>query len=860
MGAARRFLAAISGKCRLHQPNSRYSVMTEKSTFDILWVLLCAMMVFLMQPGFLCLESGLTRSKNNINVAAKNLCDFGLAVFMFYVFGFGLMFGESLSGLIGSGGVLPDFEPGDKWPITFFLFEAMFCSTAVTIISGAVAERLRFFGYLLLTLLVAGLIYPVFGHWAWSGLDAESRLGWLEMYGFYDFAGSTVVHSVGGWVALAAVLVVGPRKGRFPEGSKPQEIPASNLPISILGTFLIWFGWFGFNGGSTLGMTDQVAAIILNTLLAGVTGLLTASVAGIAIRGYTDLRLMINGSLSGLVAITASANAVGSGSALIIGGIGGLIMLGFMTLLERFRIDDAVGAIPVHLGAGMWGTIAVAIFGRPEVLGNGLSSWGQLAVQSLGLIVCGIWAFGLAYVFLRLISRYTSLRVSDHDETIGLNISEHRARTELFDLVQAMDHHAESVDKRRRVPVEPFTEVGIIAERYNRVMDSLDEAERSLVDSRLILQTVFDSIPHLIFVRDANSRYLMVNKALADRAGKTKEEIVGERVTEISSSLLIDRPDFLERDRRIMESGDAYFAEEIENELPNGGKVIERVLVAPLVNDNAEVVGVFGIVEDVTARKTIEGQLRQAQKMEAIGVLAGGIAHDFNNILQPILTNSEIILSENLEPSEEKQLVDRILRSANRAKDLVSKILLYSRQGDSAITSSDMGAVAKEVAGLMQSTLPKFVTLELASSDDLSPVLCDSSQVHQVLLNICINAAQAIATQGKLRIELSNIELDGVLCVSGQELVGKFVRMAVSDTGTGMDEETIKRIFDPFFTTKGVGEGTGMGLSSALGIIQNIGGGIVVSTQLGKGTTFEIYLPVITGEQIERPGSQAGLG
>ena len=834
--------------------------MTEKSTFDILWVLLCAMLVFLMQPGFLCLESGLTRSKNNINVAAKNLCDFGLAVFMFYVFGFGLMFGESFSGLIGLSQFLPDFKPGGEWPITFFLFEAVFCSTAVTIISGAVAERMRFFGYLLLTLVVAGLIYPVFGHWAWNGHGTESRLGWLESYGFYDFAGSTVVHSIGGWVALAAVLVIGPRKGRFPEGSKPQEIPASNLPIAILGTFLIWFGWFGFNGGSTLGMNAQVSGIILNTLLAGVTGLLTASLAGIAIRGYPDLRLMINGSLSGLVAITASANAVGSGSALIIGGIGGLLMLGFTTLLERFRIDDAVGAIPVHLGAGIWGTIAVAIFGNPEVLGNGLSSWGQLAIQLLGLTVCGVWAFGLAYIILRLISLYIPLRVSDHDEHIGLNISEHRARTDLFDLVQAMDHHAESGDRLRRVPVEPFTEVGIIAERYNLVMDSLDEAERSLVDSQLILQTVFDSIPHLIFVRDTESRYLMVNKALADRAGKSKEQIIGGRVTEISSSLLIDRPDFLERDRKIIESGEAYFAEKIENELPNGGTVIERVMVAPLINDNEEVIGVFGIVEDVTARKIIEDQLRQAQKMEAIGVLAGGIAHDFNNILQPILTNSEILLSRDLESPDGQQLVARILRSANRAKDLVSNILQYSRRGESSITSSDMEAVAREVVGLMQSTLPKSITLEFTSTDDLPPVLCDSSQVHQVLLNICINGAQAITSQGKLRVELSNIELDGVVCVSGQELVGNFVRIAVSDTGTGMDEETIKKIFDPFFTTKGVGEGTGMGLSSALGIIQNIGGGILVCTELGKGTTFEIYLPVFAGELIKSAGFRAELG
>ena len=455
----------------------------EKSTLDILWVAISAVLVFLMQAGFLCLESGLTRSKNNINVAIKNLSDLGLAVFIFFVIGFGLMFGESLFGLIGTSQFLPKIESGEMWPVTFFLYEAMFCSTAVTIISGAVAERMRFTSYLLLGVVVAGLIYPVFGHWAWNGLDAGVRLGWLGVWGFYDFAGSTAVHSVGGWVALAAVLVIGPRTGRFPEGGKPLEIPASSLPIAILGTLLLWFGWFGFNGGSALGMNSQVPAIISNTLLAGATGLLVTMIAGLALWGYADVRLVINGSLAGLVAITAGANAVGGVSALVIGGIGGLVMLAVSRLLERLRIDDAVGAVPVHLGAGIWGTLAVALFGRPEVLGSGLSWWEQLGAQLLGVVVCGVWAFGLAYLFLKLISPYIRLRVSAHDEQIGLNVSEHGARTELLDLVQGMDLDVATPVRGRRVPVEPFTEIGIIAERYNRVMDSLEDAERALLDS-----------------------------------------------------------------------------------------------------------------------------------------------------------------------------------------------------------------------------------------------------------------------------------------------------------------------------------------------------------------------------------------
>lgn len=444
------------------------------STIDVLWVLLSAALVFLMQAGFLCLESGMTRNKNNINVAIKNLTDLGISIILFWTFGFALMFGDTWHGWIGLTEFGLDFSQAGVWPVAFFLFQVMFCGTAVTIISGAVAERMRFDGYIILAALVSGLIYPIFGHWAWNGLDIGSSNGWLGQLGFVDFAGSTVVHSVGGWASLATLLIIGPRMGRFPVDGPPQKIPGSNLPVAVLGVVLLWFGWFGFNGGSTLAMNDQVPHILANTILAAGAGLVGALLVGWFTRQRADVDLSINGSLAGLVAITANAHAVSSLSAVIIGVVGGLVMLWTNALLEKFRIDDAVGAIPVHLGAGIWGTLAVALFGQPHLLGTGLSLGAQLAVQFLGIVVAAGWTFGITYLVLRLINPWQPLRVSPEDEKIGLNVSEHGATTEIFDLFNVMAQQAKTGDLSLRAPVEPFTEVGQIAERYNLLMESLE--------------------------------------------------------------------------------------------------------------------------------------------------------------------------------------------------------------------------------------------------------------------------------------------------------------------------------------------------------------------------------------------------
>jgi ammonium transporter len=453
--------------------------MTSAERIDFGWLLVCAALVFFMQAGFTALESGLVRSKNSINVAIKNFANFLIAAALFWLFGFGLIFGADEGGLLGTSSFL--FESDGTFLAAFFLFQLGFIGAATTLMSGAVAERMRFGGYLILAVFVAAVTYPVFGHWAW-GNAAQTGVGesdgWLNDMGFVDFAGSTVVHSVGGWVALAAIIILGPRIGRFGAGAVP--IRGHDLPLTTLGVFILWVGWYGFNGGSTFALTSDVPSVILNTTLAATFGGLVGMALTWRLDPRPDVLTIMNGSLAGLVGITASANMMTAWKAALIGGIAAVVMQLATLALERMRIDDAVGAVPVHLGAGIWGTLAVALLGDVESFPVASSRPEQLGIQLVGIVVCFVWAFGLGFVVLSLINRRFPFRIDEAGEIAGLNIAEHGASTELADLLSDMDEHRRSGDFERPVRVEPHTEVGQIAAEYNRVLATIGRRTDSL--------------------------------------------------------------------------------------------------------------------------------------------------------------------------------------------------------------------------------------------------------------------------------------------------------------------------------------------------------------------------------------------
>jgi len=405
-------------------------------------------------------------------------------VMLFWLLGYALMFGHSWQGWLGTTSFLFTPSPPRAWDSAFLLFQTMFCGTAVTIISGAVAERLRFFSYLLVAIIVSAVIYPIFGHWVWN------QAGWLKQMGFVDFAGSTVVHSVGGWVALAVLLVIGAREGRFPPGGPVRKIQGHNMPLAILGVLLLWIGWFGFNGGSTLALNEAVGGILLNTVLAGSSGMLTALEVDWLWHRRASVESVINGCLAGLVAITAGCHAVDPVSAVLIGGIGGVLVVFGSYGLEHWKIDDAVGAVPVHVFAGVWGTLAVPLFAPPGFFGANVTWITQLWIQMQGIGVCFVWAFGVPFLLLKLVNLILPMRISVEDERLGLNISEHGASSELFDLLNAMEQQATMGDLQKRISVEPFTEAGKIAHQYNRVLDRLHTETVKAQQSATIAQTM----------------------------------------------------------------------------------------------------------------------------------------------------------------------------------------------------------------------------------------------------------------------------------------------------------------------------------------------------------------------------------
>ncbi|CAH0535933.1 Adaptive-response sensory-kinase SasA [Vibrio marisflavi CECT 7928] len=444
---------------------------------NIMWVIFCAGSVFLMQAGFCFLEAGSVRSKNSINVAAKNFCDFCIASALFWVAGFAIMYGSFDNGFSHSYFVLEGINSPAL--LAFFIFQLVFCGTAATIMSGAISERASFSAYLCITLFISAIIYPFFGRWVWHGTIEGTSLGWLSQLGFVDFAGGSVVHSLAGWASLAAVLVIGPRVGRFTKGV--PAIQGHNIPMATVGTLILWFGWFGFNAGSTFKLDNSIPLILINTLISASFGSLAILILSYVRHKKPNVLDILNGALAGLVSITAGCNAVTPSQAAIIGLAGGAIYLLGCKLLDTYQVDDVVKVVPVHGFCGAWGTLCVALFGDPVILSTGLSFLEQTWVQVLGIATCFFWTFLPTYGFLKFINRFVPLRVSLEDEIRGLNVSEHNANTEVVELLSAMELHKKKGSFHSKVHEEPHTEVGQIAREYNRVLAIASEE----IDSRI---------------------------------------------------------------------------------------------------------------------------------------------------------------------------------------------------------------------------------------------------------------------------------------------------------------------------------------------------------------------------------------
>ncbi|WP_282074282.1 ammonium transporter [Maribacter aquivivus] len=395
-------------------------------TANNVWMMLATALVFFMHTGFAFLEIGLTRQKNTINILFKNIFIITGGLLLYYAWGFNLMypgFEEGDMGIIKfsmdsfgiaapEGGMTAEYADGGYTWWTDFLFQGMFAATAATIVSGAVAERMKIGAFMIFTVIYVGLVYPIVGAWKWGG-------GFLDSMGFYDFAGSTLVHSVGGWAALVAIFLLGSRIGKFGKDGKPNAIPGHSIPMATAGVLILWLGWFGFNGGSVLSADPELTSLVLvTTSLAAAAGGFGAMITSTILYKNLDLTMFLNGILGGLVGITAGADLMSPNEAVVIGFIAGIIIVGGVALVDKIKLDDPVGAVAVHLICGIWGTLAVGIFGS-------MASGAQFMTQLYGVLIVGGFCIITSGIILGVLKATIGLRVSKEEEVEGLDLHEH---------------------------------------------------------------------------------------------------------------------------------------------------------------------------------------------------------------------------------------------------------------------------------------------------------------------------------------------------------------------------------------------------------------------------------------------------
>jgi ammonium transporter, Amt family len=845
------------------------------ASMDMIWTLLASFLIFLMQAGFTLVEVGFTRAKNAGNVVMKNMIDFALGSVGFFFIGYGLMFGASAFGLFGTS----DFFLGgitlsgrvDNWKFANLMFQVVFAATAATIVSGAMSERAKFIGYLFYSLLISTLIYPVVGHWIWGG-------GWLARMGMIDFSGSTVVHSVGGWVSLAGVLVLGPRLGRYNRDGSVNVIPGHNTPLFALGVFILWFGWFGFNTGNTLSASNpSIALIAVNTILAGSCGALCTMALTWALKGKPDVGMTLNGVLSGLVSCTGGVAIISPFSAILISSTAAVILYFSIQAFERRRIDDPVGAISVHGVGGIWGTLAVGLFAEDKYVQNSLGyavnglffggGFDLLAVQALAVISVFLWSFPLAWGFFKLVNATVGLRVSPEEELRGLDFGQHSMSSyPLFDEFQ----------KKQEEIMEELERVGQLSRLHDigQSMHTLNLDETL----ELILQGVakgigFDRVR--LYLLDEEKRQLFCRVAVGVEREKIQNLTLpyDREDNMVSRAIMEGRPFIVEdasRDPRVnldlisfLDVKSFAVVPLLSREKVLGGiaadNLISQTLItekkvkslmifanqAALALENAlmyEELKTFSSKLEDRVRKAsarleeTQRQLFQSEKLAALGKLSAGIAHEIRNPLTSIKILIHSLADEMAtEASREKDLA--VIEAAiGQVNNIIKQFLDFARPRPPSPEPMDVRAVLEETLALLVYEMDaQRVSLERNYGPDLPPVPMDREQMKQVFLNLLLNAIQAMEGGGAVKIHTRLKPHRG----DGKD---RFAEIAIRDSGPGMPPEIRDKIFEPFFSTKE--EGIGLGLPIAQRIVEEHGGEIRVESSPGEGTTFSVILPL----------------
>lgn len=819
--------------------------MDSLTALDSVWLLLCAFLVMVMQGGFCLFEAGLVRSKNNINVAFKNLSDFAITAVVYWMIGFGIMYGSSVAGLFGSSDFFFDTSNDNG---AWFLFQLMFCGATATIVGGALAERTSFSAYIYMSVLIGTILYPIPGHWVWSG-D-----GWLTNLGFIDFAGGTAVHLLGGCLALVAVIIVGPRIGRFAtndeDAASIRPINASNYPMATVGVMLLWFGWFGFNTGSAVGRPEIYAQVAVNTAL-------SASAGGVALilwflfrTGKPDISSVLNGTLAGLVGITAGAHLYSGVDAFLVGVVSAACMQIASQQMVKFKIDDVVGAFPVHGIAGLVGTLLVAVLGDVALFPAGNGHLKQFGIQLVGVGAVALWSVVIGYVAFRALNAFSSLRVSETDELEGLNFSEHNATTEVQDLLGSMIKQSHEGDFTTEVDVEPHTEVGQIANEYNKVLDRIrleiqtrEKAYEQLKEASHF-QYIFENSNEGIIQFSMEGEVQQANASAARVLGYASVDrlmgSIGPFMKALAFNRETDHPKLLEalQQRGQVLNVELAFTREVDN------KAGAAMFSIRSINGNEEQAPCYlASFVDITDRQENE-QLKVAKKAAEAASLAksqflANMSHEIRTPLNGVTGMLELLNRTELE-THQKRYIEIAQNSAQSLLSVINDILDFSKIEAGKLELDNVEFPLRETLAdvvdiFASQTAIKQVELIGHIPPDLPAwVIGDPERLRQILINILGNAVKFT--------ESGSISLSAV-CKKRTDKIA-VLRLEIKDTGCGISEENLAKLFESFTqadssTTRKYG-GTGLGLTISRQLIKLMKGKINVTSKEGVGSVFTI--------------------
>lgn len=825
--------------------------MDALTSLDTTWILICGFLVMFMQAGFCLFEAGLVRSKNSINVAFKNLTDFTITALMYWMIGFGLMYGSSVSGLFGSSNFFysPSADSG-----AWFLFQMMFCGATATIVGGALAERTAYSAYIWISVLIGSVLYPIPGHWIWGGGES----GWLKALGFIDFAGGTAVHVLGGTLALAAVLVVGPRIGRFPDRNDKDAtvvpINASSYPMAAVGVMLLWFGWFGFNTGSLGGYKENLALVAMNTALAASAGGTAMIFWCIQTTGKPAINKVLNGTLAGLVGVTAGANLFSPVDAVITGICGAFAMLFASSVLEKFQIDDVVGAFPVHGAAGISGTLLVALLGDSALFPDGHGMLEQLGIQLVGICTVFAWGLTFGYGLFLLLNSIKAMRVTELEELQGLNYSEHGATTEVHDLLGSLVRQSESGNFDEAVVVEPHTEVGQIATEYNKVLDRIrleiqtrEEAYSQLKEASHF-QYIFENSNEGIVQFSLEGTVQKANESAAKILGYASVDRLMSSIGPFMQSLMFDDPNQHAalmrslRERGQVLNKEIAFTRAVDKETGYASFTMRSI------SGNEEQSACY-LASFVDIAYRLENEQLKTEKTQADASnqaksqFLAHMSHELRTPLNAIIGYSELLHDEVIDLGHEEHVPDlmKINDAGKHLLKLINDVLDLSKieAGKMTIHNEEFAIadVLKQVQSIVEPVMKQNKnTLELISDDDLGTMCTDETKLRQNLFNLLSNAAK-FTDQGTITLTTNRYKIDDL----------DWLEFSVKDTGIGMTAEQLDGLFEAFSQadssiSRDYG-GTGLGLAITKHFCEMLGGSISVASTPGEGSAFTMKLP-----------------